>query len=61
MKSSEIRGIIVEMLNAYGTKMTVSKIVSFFKKNHKLVDLDLVKEEAIELVAEYKMVIKRGY
>ena len=61
MKSSEIRSIIVEMLNAYGTKMTVGKITSFFKKNHKSADLDVVKDEATELVAEYKMIIKRGY
>ena len=61
MKNSEIRATITEMLNAYGSRMTVSKIVSFFKKNHKLANIDEVKEEAQELVAEYKLVIKRGY
>lgn len=54
MKISETRGIIIEMINAYGKKMTVNKIVSFFKKSHKGVDSQVVKKEAEELVVEFK-------
>jgi uncharacterized protein (DUF111 family) len=59
MTSSQIRAEIVEMINA-GT-LNVSKIVSFFKKNRPEANLEVVKEEAKELVQETKMIMKRGY
>ncbi len=47
------------MINA-GT-LSVPKIVSFFKKNRPEANLEVVKEEAKELVQENKMIMKRGY
>ena len=59
MTSTQIRAEIVEMINA-GT-INVTKITSFFKKHRPEANLETVKEEAKELVAEAKMVMKRGY
>lgn len=47
------------MINAGTTN--VSKITSFFKKHRPEANIETVKEEAKELVAEAKMVMKRGY
>lgn len=59
MTSSQIRAEIVEMINA-GT-INVSKITSFFRKYRPEANLEIVKEEAKELVAEAKMIMKGGY
>ena len=59
MTSTQIRAEIVEMINA-GT-INVTKITSFFRKHRPTADLETVKEEAKELVAEAKMIMKRGY
>jgi uncharacterized protein (DUF111 family) len=59
MTTTQIRAEIIEMINA-GT-LNVTKIVSFFKKNRPEADLEVVKEEAKELVQENKMIIKGGY
>jgi uncharacterized protein (DUF111 family) len=59
MTTTQIRAEIIEMINA-GT-LNVPKIVSFFKKNRPGADLEVVKEEAKELVQENKMIIKGGY
>ena len=59
MSQSEIRAEIVELIN--GGMLSVSKIKSFFKQHRPNVNLELVNNEARELVAEAKMVIKRGY
>ncbi len=47
------------MVNAGTTN--VSKITSFFKKYRPEANIETVKEEAKELVAEAKMIMKRGY
>jgi hypothetical protein len=59
MTNSEIRAEVVEMINA--GKMKVSEIVSYFKKYQPTANIDEVKEEAKELIAEAKLTIKRGY
>ena len=59
MTRTQIRAEIIEMINA-GT-LKVPKIVSFFKKNRPEANLEVVKEEAKELVQENKMIMKRGY
>lgn len=59
MTTTQIRAEIVEMINA-GT-LNVPKIVAFFKKNRPEANLQVVREEAKELVQETKMIIKRGY
>ncbi len=59
MTASQIRAEIIEMINA-GT-LNVPKIVSHFKKNRSEANLEVVKEEAKELVQENKMIMKRGY
>jgi hypothetical protein len=42
-------------------KMKVSEIVSYFKKYQPTADINEVKEEAKELIAEAKETIRRGY
>ena len=59
MTTTQIRAEIVEMINS-GT-INVSKITSFFRKHRPEANLDTVKEEAKELVAEAKMIMKGGY
>ena len=59
MTTSQIRAEIIEMINA-GT-INVPKITSFFKKHRPEANIETVKEEAKELVAEAKMIMKRGY
>jgi hypothetical protein len=59
MTTSQIRAEIIEMVNAGTTN--VSKITSFFKKYRPEANIETVKEEAKELVAEAKMIMKRGY
>ncbi len=59
MKTSDIRAEIVELINA--GMVNVSKIKAFFKKYKPEADMKKVTEEAKELVAEVKMVMKRGY
>jgi hypothetical protein len=59
MTNSEIRAEIVELINA--GKMKVSEVVSYFKKYQPTADINEVKEEAKELIAEAKETIKRGY
>jgi hypothetical protein len=41
--------------------LSVPNIVSNFKKKNPALDSRVIREEAKELVAEAKMVIKRGY
>jgi hypothetical protein len=59
MTNREIRAEIVELIN--GGMLNVPNIVKFFKTHRPAANLTTVKEEAKELVAEAKMVIKRGY
>jgi hypothetical protein len=59
MTSSEIRAEIVELINS--GMLNVAKIKSFFKQNRPSANPTVVAEEAKELVAEVKLVIKRGY
>lgn len=59
MTHTQIRQEIVELINS--GIMSVSKIVSYFKQNHKGTPIDVVKEEAKDLVNEAKQIIKRGY
>jgi len=59
MTTSQIRAEIVEMINA--GIINVSKIAAFFKKHRPEANLETVKEEAKELVAEARMIMKRGY
>ena len=59
MSQSEIRAEIVELINA--GILNVSKIKWFFKQHKPNADSKIVAKEAKELVAEAKMVIKRGY
>lgn len=59
MTRSEIRGEISEMINA-GT-LNVPKIVKYFNQHRPDADIEKVKEEAKELVAETRLIIKRGY
>jgi hypothetical protein len=59
MTNSEIRAEVVEMINA--GKMKVSEIVKYFKTYKPTANIDEVKEEAKELIAEAKATIKRGY
>lgn len=59
MTRSEIRGEIVEMISA--GHVNVAKIKAYFKQYKPEANKDTVAEEARELVAEAKMVIKRGY
>jgi hypothetical protein len=59
MTNSEIRAEVVEMINA--GKMKVSEIVKYFKTYKPTANIDEVKEEAKELIAEAKLTIKRGY
>ena len=59
MTTTQIRAEIVEMINA-GT-INAAKITSFFKKHRPEANLETVKEEAKELVAEAKMIMKGGY
>jgi hypothetical protein len=59
MTSTEIRAEIVELINA--GMLNVPKIVKFFKDYRPTANTSTVKEEAKELVAEVRMIIKRGY
>jgi len=59
MTTSEIRAEIVELINA--GIINVSKIAAFFKEHRPEANLKTVKEEAKELVAEARMIMKRGY
>lgn len=59
MTSSEIRAEITELIN--GGMLSVPKIVSYFKQHRSDANIERVKEEAKELVAETKQIIKRGY
>lgn len=59
MTTTEIRAEIVELINA--GMLNVPKIIKFFKTHRQSANIIKVKEEAKELVAEVRMVIKRGY
>jgi hypothetical protein len=59
MTTSEIRAEIVEMISA--GYLNVPKIKAYFKKYKPEANMDKVTEEAKELVAEARMIIKRGY
>ena len=59
MTSTEIRAEIVELINA--GMLNVPKIVKFFKDYRPTANTSTVKEEEKELVAEVRMIIKRGY
>lgn len=59
MTSTEIRAEIVELINA--GMLNVPNIVKFFKTHRSTANTIRVKEEAKELVAEVRMIIKRGY
>jgi hypothetical protein len=59
MTTTQIRQEIVELINS--GIMSSSKIVSYFKKNHKEASIEIVKEEAKELTDQVKQFIKRGY
>lgn len=59
MTTTDIRAEIVELINA--GMLNVPKIVTHFRQNHPNSNLEKVKEEAKELVAEAKTIIKRGY
>jgi hypothetical protein len=59
MTTSEIRAEIVEMISA--GHLNVPKIKAYFKKYKPEANMDKVAEEAKELVAEARMVMKRGY
>jgi hypothetical protein len=59
MTTSEIRSEIVEMISA--GYLNISKIKAYFKRYKPEASMEIVVEEAKELVAEAKMVIKRGY
>lgn len=52
MTTSQIRAEIFEMVNA--GIMNVGKITSYFKKNHPQANLETVKEEAKEIIADIK-------
>jgi hypothetical protein len=59
MTTTEIRAEIVELIN--GGMLNVPKIKAYFKKYKPEANMNKVVEEAKELVAEVKMVMKRGY
>ncbi len=59
MTRSAIRAEIIEMINA--GILSTPKIVSHFKKNRSEANLEVVKEEAKELIQETKSIMKRGY
>ena len=59
MTTSQIRAEIVEMISA--GHLNSAKITAYFKKYKKEADIKIVAEEAKELIAEAKIVIKRGY
>ena len=59
MTSTEIRAEIVELIN--GGMLNVPNIVKFFKTYRPTANTVRVKEEAKELVAEVRMIIKRGF
>ena len=58
MTTTEIRAEIVELINA--GMLNVPKIIKFFKTHRQSANIIKVKEEAKELVAEVKAIIKRG-
>jgi hypothetical protein len=59
MTSTEIRGEIVELINA--GMLNVPKIVKYFRQYKPEANLEKVREEAKELVAQVRETIKRGY
>jgi hypothetical protein len=59
MSITEIRAELVELINS--GMLNVPKLVKFFKTNRPSANVVIVTEEAKELVAEVKMVMKRGY
>lgn len=59
MTTTEIRAEIVEMINS-GT-LSIPKIVKYFRQYRPDANLETVREEAKELVAQVKETIKRGY
>ena len=59
MKTSDIRAEIVELINS--GMLNVPKIVSYFKTYKPEANLKVVREEAKELVAQARQIIKRGY
>jgi hypothetical protein len=59
MTSTQIRQEIIELINS--GIMDISKIVSYFKQNHKEASIGIIKEEAKDLVNEAKQIVKRGY
>jgi len=59
MTTSQIRAEIVEMISA--GHLNVLKIKSYFKKYKPEANIKIVAEEAKDLIAEAKMIIKRGY
>jgi len=59
MKTSDIRAEIVELINA--GMLNVPKIVSYFKTYKPEANIETVREEAKELVAQVRQTIKRGY
>lgn len=59
MTTSEIRAEIVELINA--GMINVPKIVKYFRQYKPEANLEKVREEAKELVAQVRETIKRGY
>jgi hypothetical protein len=59
MTTTEIRAEIVEMISA--GHLSVPKIKAYFKKYKPEANMNKVVEESKELVAEARMVMKRGY
>jgi hypothetical protein len=59
MTTSEIRAEIVELINS--GMLNVPKIVKYFRQYKPEANLEKVREEAKELVAQVRETIKRGY
>jgi hypothetical protein len=61
MTQLQIRETVSELVNNYGNRTSVAKIKAFFKLNHPTADISVVSQEAKELIAEFRSVVKRGY
>ena len=59
MTTSDIRAEIVELINS--GIINVPKIVKYFRQYRTDANLEKVREEAKELVAQVRETIKRGY
>ena len=59
MTTSDIRAEIVELINS--GMLNVPKIVKYFRQYRTDANLEKVREEAKELVAQARETIKRGY